>query len=474
MTPTNAFQLVALSLVVKHLYEGQGSAASKTQALKTLARKTLHVSRRDTTMSVNSVLVLDTNKNPLTPCKPGVARSLLKAGKAAVFRRYPFTIILKKEVMSQPKQCQLKIDPGSKTTGLALILNSAVVWAGELTHRGQQIKDALTSRRQLRRGRRNRKTRYRSPRFLNRTRPIGWLAPSLKHRVETTMTWVNRLIKFCPINSISQELVRFDTQILQNPEVSGVKYQQGQLYGYEIREYLLEKWHRKCAYCGGTEARLEIEHIKPISKGGSDRVSNLAIACHDCNQTKGNQDIEQFLSGKPDLLKRILRQAKSPLKDAAAVNSTRSKLYNELKLTGFPVQVGSGGLTKYNRCRLGLPKTHWLDAACVGSIDRLIVETNQPLIIKSTGHGNRKMCGTNKNGFPIRHRSNQQVHFGFQTGDIVKANVPKGKKVGSYAGRVLCRAKGSFDISTASGRVSGINHKYCQSIHKKDGYNYSF
>ncbi len=294
------------------------------------------------------------------------------------------------------------------------------------------------------------------------------------HRVQTILTWVKKLIRFCPITGISQELVRFDTQKMQNPEVSGVEYQQGELADYEVREYLLEQWHRRCAYCGATETRLEIEHIKPKSKSGSDRVSNLAIACHDCNQTKGNQDIEKFLSGKPDSLKRILFQALKPLVDAAAVNSTRWKLYNELKLTGLPVETGSGGLTKYNRCRLGLPKTHWLDAACVGSMDKLIVETNQPLIIKSTGHGNRQMCGTNKYGFPVRHRSNQQVHFGFKTGDIVKANVPKGKKAGSYAGRVLCRAKGSFDISTAKGRVSGINHKYCQSIHKKDGYNYSF
>ncbi len=110
----------------------------------------------------------------------------------------------------------------------------------------------------------------------------------------------------------------------------------------------------------------------------------------------------------------------------------------------------------------------------MGKTESLNLETNQPLSIKSTGHGSRQMCGTNKYGFPIRHRSKQQVHKGFKTGDIVKAVVTKGKKIGIYKGRVLCRASRSFDISTAKGRVSGINHKYCQSIHKKDGYNYSF
>jgi 5-methylcytosine-specific restriction endonuclease McrA len=429
----------------------------------------------------NFVFVLDTNHKPLNPCTPGVARSLLKARKAAVLRRYPFTIILKKEVFDNFQPMQLKIDPGSKTTGLVLSQGNHVVWAAELTQcaprmlrkRGQQIKDSLTARRQLRRGRRKRKTRYRAPRFLNRTRQLGWLAPSLQHRVETVMTWVNRLMRFAPIAGISQELVRFDTQLLQNPEISGAEYQQGELAGYEVREYLLEKWERQCVYCGAKDIPLEVEHIVPRSKAGSDRVSNLTLACNACNLLKGNQDIKDFLAGKPDLLKRVLSQAKAPLKDAAAVNSTRWALLNRLKLTGLPVEVGTGGRTKYNRCRLNLPKLHWLDAACVGVVEQLQVCTTQPLLIKTTGHGTRQMCGTDKYGFPIRHRSKTQIHKGFQTGDMVKAVVTTGKKVGTYVGRVLCRASGSFDISTKSGRVAGISHKFCSHIHKKDGYAYA-
>jgi len=422
----------------------------------------------------NFVFVLDTNHKPLNPCKPGMARSLLKAGKAAVFRRYPFTIILKKEVKDNPQPMQLKIDPGAKTTGIALLNGNQVVWGAELTHRGQDIKKALTSRRQVRSGRRSRKTRYRSPRFLNRTRKKGWLAPSLQHRVETTMTWVNRLIRRANITGISQELVRFDTQAMQNPEISGAEYQQGELAGYEIREYLLEKWGRQCVYCGAKDTPLEVEHIVPKSKGGSNRISNLTLACKACNLLKGDRDIKDFLIEKPDLLKQVLAQAKAPLKDAAAVNSTRWALFNQLNNTGLPVEVGTGGRTKYNRCRLNLSKTHWLDAACVGVVETLDVKTSQPLLIKATGHGNRQMCGTSKHGFPIRHRSRTQIHKGFQTGDMVKAVVTNGKKVGTYVGRVLCRASGSFDISTSEGRVSGISHKYCAHIHKKDGYNYAF
>ncbi len=420
------------------------------------------------------VFVLNKNKQPLDSCKPARARILLSTGRAKVYRRYPFTIILIEVIKDAiTHNHQLKIDPGAKTTGLAILTNNTVIWGAELTHRGFQIRDALTSRRQLRRSRRNRKTRYRKPRFLNRKRPEGWLAPSLMSRVHNILTIVKKLTRFCPIAGISQELVRFDTRKMDSPDISGIEYQQGTLYGYEVREYLLEKWNRKCAYCGATDTRLEIEHIKPKSKGGSDRVNNLAIACHDCNQAKGNQEIEQFLSGKLDVLKQVLYQSKRSLADAAAVNATRWKLYNSLKRTGLLVTTGSGGQTKYNRCRFNLPKTHWLDAACVGETQNIYVENYQPLLIAAKGHGTRQICRTDKYGFPIRHCSRIKVHRGFQTGDIVKAIVTKGKKIGTYIGRVATRKSGSFNISTPNGLVQGISHKYCQPIHKKDGYSYA-
>ena len=214
----------------------------------------------------NHVFVLDTNRKALTPCKSSVARKLLNTGKAKVFRLYPFTIIFNKEVVDIPKPLALKIDPGSKTTGLALLSGSILLWVAELTHRGQAIKTSLESRCALRRGRKNRHTRYRQARFLNRTRPKGWLAPSLQHPVETTLTWVDKLIRFAPINTIYQELVRFDLQQIENPEISGIKYQQGELAGYEVREYLLAKWERKCAYCGVENIPLQVKHIHPKAK----------------------------------------------------------------------------------------------------------------------------------------------------------------------------------------------------------------
>ena len=431
----------------------------------------------------NFVFVLDTNKQPLEPCSPTIAKKLLNAGKAAVFRQYPFTIILKKAVDKQElKPCQLKLDPGSQTTGIALLQDDKLIWAAELIHRGQQIKDDLESRRSLRRGRRGRNTRYRQPRFLNRKRDKGWLAPSLEHRVLTTMTWVNKLIKLCPINSIATELVRFDTQKMQNPEISGTEYQQGTLYQYEVREYLLEKWNRTCAYCGAQDTPLEVEHIVPKSRGGSNRVSNLTLACVPCNQAKSNQDIQDFLAEKPNVLKRILAHALAPLKDAAAVNSTRWKLFNSLKSTGLTVTTGTGGQTKFNRTQQGLAKTHYLDAACVGDTPELEILTNQPLLIKCTGHGKRQVIQVDSCGFPRKNKSGELIRKsalvkqvkGFQTGDIVKAIVTKGKKIGSYLGKVAIRSSGSFNIKTVTQTVQGINHKYCVNIHQKDGYVYGF
>lgn len=246
------------------------------------------------------IFVLDKNLKPLDPCHPARARELLKKGRAKVFKRYPFTIVLQDRAVEESTvhPHQIKIDPGSKTTGFAVVQSCTgrVTNALEVSHRGQQIKDSLESRRALRRSRRNRKTRYRKPRFLNRARKDGWLPPSLESRIANIETWVRRIREVCPVAAISQELVRFDLQQMQNLEISGVEYQQGELFGFEVKEYLLQKWGRKCAYCGVENVPFEIEHILARSKGGSNRVSNMSISCHVCNQAKGNKPIEEFLS----------------------------------------------------------------------------------------------------------------------------------------------------------------------------------
>ena len=436
-----------------------------------------------------SVFVLDKRKQPLMPCSEKRARLLLNRGRAVVVRTYPFTIRLKDRVGGNTQPLRLKLDPGSKTTGIAVIREQGqtqhVLTLMELVHRGRQIRKSLDQRRGFRRRRRS-QLRYRAPRFLNRTKPKGWLAPSLQHRVDTTRSLVNRIRTLAPITAISQELVRFDTQKMENPEISGVEYQQGTLLGYEVKEYLLEKWGRECAYCGTGDTPLEVEHVVPRSAGGSNRVSNLTLACHDCNAAKDSHSLAHFFATDKGLqrrlkvnglsaetrLARVQRQLRQPLRDASAVNATRWALHKTLKDTDLPVEVGTGGRTKFNRHTLNIPKTHALDAACVGAVEQISHWQIPTLTIKANGRGSYQRTRLTKHGFPRGYLMRQKQVHGFQTGDMVKAVVKTGKKAGTWQGRVAVRKTGSFNIQTLSGAVQGISHKHCTLTQRADGYGY--
>ena len=268
---------------------------------------------------------------------------------------------------------------------------------------------------------------------------------------------------FTYLTEIRQELVRFDLQQLENPEISGIEYQQGELLGYEVREYLLNKWERKCTYCQIENVPLQVEHVKPKASGGTNRISNLCLACEKCNQKKGTLDIKVFLAQKPELWKKIQSQLKAPLKDAAAVNSTRWALFNRLKLAGLSVLTGSGGLTKFNRVRLNLAKTHWLDAACIGVVDTLQVLTSKILSVKANGKGTRRLCRVNKFGFPIS-KPRQTYQHGWQTGDIAK-----GKGV---IGRIVVQSATRLEIRIDGKRIGGRLSDF-KLLHSKDSYSYA-
>lgn len=428
---------------------------------------------------MNSVFVLSNTKKPLMPCRPARARKLLTAGRAAVYRLHPFTIILKDRDDGDVQDVQVKVDPGSKTTGIALVGNfeqqgAVVLFGANLNHRGQAMKNNLESRRSLRRGRRWRKTRYRQARFLNRARKAGWLPPSVESRVVNTESVINKLAARCPITSASVELVKFDTQAMVNPEISGTEYKRGELAGYEVREYLLEKWNRTCAYCGKKDVSLQVEHIHPKALGGSNRVSNLAMACQPCNQDKGSKPVTEFLRGKPDVLKRVLAQAKAPLKDAAAVNAARWELANRLKVI-WPVEFGTGGRTKFNRTKQGYAKDHFIDAAMVGeSGERVIIRDGfKPLTITAKGRGKHQVVRTDKYGFPCSKAGRIKRVCGFSTGDIVKLVMKKGKYAGTYVARICSiGARGIISIKTATG-VAGTIPKNFTLIQRNDGFDYA-
>jgi len=414
------------------------------------------------------------------PCSEKRAGLLLDRGRARVHHVVPFVIRL---VDRHAEACafqvlRIKLDPGSKITGIALVRDTesgqSVRNLFELVHRGRQISEALTARRHMCRRRRG-ALRYRAPRFLNRgNKQRGWLAPSLQHRVETTMAWVKRLQRWAPVSALSMELVRFDMQALENPKIEGAEYQRGTLFGTEIREYLLAKWGRTCAYCGKTSVPLNLDHIQPKAKGGSNRISNLTLSCVPCNEVKGSRDVREFLAHDPKRLDRILAQTKRPLKDAAAVNSTRWALFTTLKETGLAVETGSGGRTKWNRSQLCIPKTHALDAACVGVVEAIAQWQRPTLAIKATGHGSYQRTRLDAYGFPRGYLIRQKAVNGFQTGDLVVATVTSGKKIGVHAGRVAIRKTGRFNIQTTAGVVQGVSHKYCRLIQRNDGYGYTF
>ena len=295
------------------------------------------------------VFVLNKHGNPLMPASPAKARHLLDNGQAVVVRRTPFTIQLLYGSSGYKQDITLGIDAGYATIGFSAVADSEELIAGELNLRND-IKRLLEKRRTYRRTRRSRKW-YRKPRFDNRGRHHGWLAPSIQHKLDSHIRLIEKLKKILPITRIIVEVASFDTQKMQNPEISGVEYQQGELHGYEVREYLLGKWGRKCAYCGKKDIPLEIEHIIPKSRGGSNRVSNLTIACHECNQTKGNQTAEEF--GHP----KVQAKAKKTLKTTAFMNIVRSKMVDMLKC-----DQTYGYITKHNRIELDLEKSHANDA----------------------------------------------------------------------------------------------------------------
>ena len=461
------------------------------------------------------VFVLGRDGKPLHPCHPAQARRLLACGRARVVRHTPFVIRLLDKEAAEPtaNTVQVKIAPGSRHTGIMLVSTGANghlygLFSVQVEHRGQLISKKLYQRASYRRRRRSANLRYRAPRFLNRhpakcdccganaqhgkdfcrpCRDAGKprtgargtsLPPSLAHRVDGALSMVARLRRWAPVGSVSMVLARFDTQVLQGPEISGTEYQQGTLAGYEVREYLLEKWGRRCAYCGvkGTGAGsvpLNIDHVRPRSRGGSDRISNLVVACVACNQVKDDRPIEEFLADKPDVLKRVLAQLKAPLGDAAAVNSTRWALWRALSATGLSVSTSTGGHAKWNRSRSGLPKAHTLDALCAGEMDSVACYPSTVVVAKATGRGSYARATPNRYGFPRLVRPQSKAVHGFQTGDLVQAVVPTGKKAGTYVGRVAVRSSGSFNISTPAGIVQGIGYRHCRLLQRSDGWGWS-
>ncbi|MFH9978295.1 RNA-guided endonuclease IscB [Streptomyces sp. NPDC017179] len=427
-----------------------------------------------------AVFVLDKHGEPLQPTTPARARKLLRNGRAVVARHTPFVIRLKDRTAAESENdgVEVGVDPGSKHTGIAVFTAQAGErrsrYAIQLDHRGAQIKKRVGQRAAYRRGRRARNLRYRAPRFLNRAHPQGWLPPSLRHRVDSTVAWMERLARWVPLRSVHVEQAAFDTYAL-GAEVppQGTDYQEGSLAGCEVREYLLAKWGRACAYCGAEGVPLNVEHIRPRARGGSDRESNLTLACVPCNQAKGSRPVEEFLADRPEQAWKVLAHAEAPLRDAAVINSTRRALFLAIDAR-WPTQGASGGRTRYNRQCTGLIKTHTLDALAVGELESISETASRVLMIGCTGRGSYARTRTDKYGFPRLRLPRRKGFFGFVTGDLVRAVVPSGKRRGAYVGRVAVRSSGKFNVVTRHGTMQSIHHKHIRLLQRADGYAYTF
>jgi hypothetical protein len=233
---------------------------------------------------------------------------------------------------------------------------------------------------------------------------------------------VEKLKRILPITKTIVEVATFDTQKMQNPEISGIEYQQGKLQGYHIREYLLEKWGRKCIYCGKEDISLEVEHITPKSRGGSDRVSNLTISCRKCNLEKGNQTAEEF--GHPN----IQKQAKETLKTTAFMNLVRKRLVKEVN-----TEETFGYVTMYRRIINNLDKSHVNDAFVIAG--GTTQKRYKPYTVTQTRRNNRQLQ-TNRKGYkPSIRRKKYKI----QPNDLVKydGNVQKVKGIHCYGKRIV-------------------------------------
>ena len=401
------------------------------------------------------------------------ARILLRKKLAVIHKVYPFTIRLRdNSCVSNDRTYTVKFDSGSRHTGIAIVDDKdSVVMLAEIEHRGHIIKKDLDSRRNARKSRRQRKTRYRPARFLNRTKPQGWIAPSVKSRTDNVINFIKKYKKLLNINKVMIENVSFDTaQMTSDVNLVGTAYQQGPLYQKELRSFIFSRSDGKCVYCGAVAT--EIDHIIPRAKGGTNSVYNLAASCRTCNQMKSNLTLKDFgkLVGKDFS---HLEPKKLP-KYAAIVQSARNYMVKEITKLVVDTTTHDAWLTKYNRDSLGLSKQHYYDALSVGNIQDYKFLTDKILVISAKGRGSRQMCRVDKYGFPRTSAKASKSVRGFQTGDMVKAIVQSGLKQGVYLGKVTVRSSGYFNIQTKTKTIQGIGHQYCHIIQRSDGYSYNY
>lgn len=459
------------------------------------------------------VHVLNKHGKPLMPCSPRKARILLKQGKArpAKGRTGHFTIQLIYGSSGYKQPVSVGVDLG-ETVGIAAVTGNKVLYAKEKILRSD-VKKQLSDRASYRRNRRTRKTRYRKPRFDNRVKtkcarcgvnnvPKVWkkkkrkngkslknvsngraelcrkcqgkkglhkkphiLPPSVRSRAEGIIRDIENLAKSLPLTRVTVEVASFDTQKMANALIQGVEYQQGTLFGYEVKQYLLTVYKHRCAYCGGLSGDniLEIDHLTPKSKGGTDKISNLTIACKTCNDAKGSLTLEQWRRSLQDgrsqmdnrRVKGIERQKKRRelkrgFQYSALTQSYKNYLLAELR-GRFPVSTTYGAKTKFDRLRLGIDKSHVNDALVIASDGEPLQVPDFHILEKQIKKRRpAEFISPPVKGRPVVKRKWEHEIFGFRLWDRVSFTDAAGEVVQGYV--TARRLSGSFRVGTLDGR----------------------
>lgn len=358
------------------------------------------------------VYVLNINGQPLMPTqRHGKVRRLLKAEKAKVIKRCPFTIQLLYETQDNVQPVSLGVDAGSKYIGISATTEEIVLYEAEIELRNDIVK-LLSDRREQRRGRRNRKTRYRKPRFNNRRRKDGWLAPSVQNKVDSHLTAIRKVHEILPVTKVIVEVASFDIQKIKNLDIKGTEYQKGEQLGFwNVREYVLWRDNHTCQCCKGKskDKVLNVHHIESRKTGGN-APNNLITLCETCHKGYHNGTIVL-----PNAIKRGMR-----FRDAAFMNIMRWTLYENLKKIYNNVSLTYGYITKNIRINNGLSKSHYFDARCISGNP-----TAKPLgyyfYQRKVRCHNRKIhkCKINKGGIRKRNQAAFVVH-GFRLYDKVR------------------------------------------------------
>ena len=397
------------------------------------------------------VYVLNENGHPLMPTENyGKVRILLKHKKAKVIRRCPFTIQLMYSTKSYTQNITLGVDTGSKHIGLSATTKSKELYAAEVELRND-ITKLISDRKEFRSSRRNRKTRYRKPRFMNRvsSKKKGWLAPSVKQKIQSHLSVIHMVHKILPITQIIVETASFDIQKINNPNIQGTEYQQGnQLNFWNTREYVLFRDKYTCQCCKGKskDKILNVHHIESRKVGGN-APNNLITLCNTCH--KG------YHKGVIKLPKNIKRGMK--FNHTTFMGIMRWYLYNELKAKYPNVKNTYGYITKNVRISNNLPKTHYIDAKCISG-NPLAKAINYYFYLKKVRCHNRKIHKVKiiKGG---KRKLNQAPYLvkDFRLFDKVKY---QGKEYFIF-GR---RQNGYFDIRTLNGEKVNKGSLSCKKI----------